>query len=354
MSRYARESLHPADYLASSYYEIWTKGLEKLLVQQGLVRPEELKAGRALTPSAPVQRVLRAEDVPGVLARGGPAERPAEQPARYAVGDGVVTRNMHPGGHTRLPRYARAKCGVIERVNGVFVFPDANAHGRGESPQWLYTVRFAGTELWGEDADPALAVSVTPGRAILSRPEGLARAAAAVAPIPRGDDGGPVFAAPWEAQAFAMTLALYERGVFAWSEWAAALAREIKIAQQGGDQDSGSTYYRHWLAALERSRRERHRCRGRFGGAAGRLGSRRPRHPPRAANRALIERNARSAAPTEIAQARSAGLGCAYWHLSAEAPPSSHSAPRPRSPVPLRAHRRPSPCLMLRPNWTFG
>lgn len=83
-------------------------------------------------------------------------------------------------------------------------------------------------------------------------PEGLARAAAGFAPIPRGDDGGPVFAAPWEAQAFAMTLALYEGGLFTWSEWAAALAREIKTAQQGGDQDSGSTYYRHWLAALER------------------------------------------------------------------------------------------------------
>jgi nitrile hydratase len=160
MSRYARESLHPADYLASSYYEIWTKGLEKLLVQQGLITPEELKVGRALTPSAPVQRVLRAEDVPGALARGGPAERPTEQPARFGVGDHVVTRNMHPRSHTRLPRYARANYGVIERVNGAFVFPDANAHGRGERPQWLYTVRFAGTELWGEDADPALAVSV--------------------------------------------------------------------------------------------------------------------------------------------------------------------------------------------------
>jgi nitrile hydratase len=169
MSRYARESLHPADYLASSYYEIWTKGLEKLLVEQGLVTPEELQAGRALTPSAPVQRVLRAEDVPGVLARGGPAERLTEQPARFAIGDHVVTRNMHPRGHTRLPRYARGKSGVIERINGVFVFPDANAHGRGESPQWLYTVRFAGTELWGEDADPALAVSVDAWESYLER-----------------------------------------------------------------------------------------------------------------------------------------------------------------------------------------
>jgi nitrile hydratase accessory protein len=82
-------------------------------------------------------------------------------------------------------------------------------------------------------------------------PEGLARAAAGIAPIPRGDDGGPVFAAPWEAQAFAMTLALYERGLFTWGEWAAALTREIRTAQQSADQDSGSSYYRHWLTALE-------------------------------------------------------------------------------------------------------
>ena len=85
----------------------------------------------------------------------------------------------------------------------------------------------------------------------MSVPEGLERAAAAVAPIPRGDDGGPVFEAPWQAQAFAMTLALYERGHFTWGEWAAALTREIQTAQQSADQDSGSSYYRHWLTALE-------------------------------------------------------------------------------------------------------
>jgi nitrile hydratase accessory protein len=86
----------------------------------------------------------------------------------------------------------------------------------------------------------------------LSLPEGLSAAATAVAPIPRGDDGAPVFAAPWEAQAFAMTLALHQRGLFTWPEWAAALAAEIKRAQAGGDPDDGSTYYRHWLAAIER------------------------------------------------------------------------------------------------------
>jgi nitrile hydratase subunit beta len=160
MSRHARESLHPADYLSSSYYEIWTKGLEKLVAQAGLVSDEELTRGQALTEPAPVKRVLKRQEVPTVLAKGGPTDRPAEQPARFAIGDQVVTRTMHPSGHTRLPRYARGKRGLIERVHGVFVFPDSNAHGEGENPQWLYTVRFSGPELWGEEADPALAVSI--------------------------------------------------------------------------------------------------------------------------------------------------------------------------------------------------
>jgi nitrile hydratase accessory protein len=77
------------------------------------------------------------------------------------------------------------------------------------------------------------------------------QAIAAVPGIPRGPEG-PVFREPWEAEAFAMALALHERGLFAWSEWTAALADEIKRAQAEGDPDTGETYYRHWLAALER------------------------------------------------------------------------------------------------------
>jgi nitrile hydratase accessory protein len=76
-------------------------------------------------------------------------------------------------------------------------------------------------------------------------------AISAVPSIPRDDDG-PVFRAPWEAQAFAMALTLHERGVFDWSEWAAALAEEIKRAQAAGDPDTGETYYLHWLATLEK------------------------------------------------------------------------------------------------------
>ena len=79
----------------------------------------------------------------------------------------------------------------------------------------------------------------------------IERAAAAVPGIPR-DRAGPVFRAPWQAHAFAMALALHENGLFTWAEWAATLAAEIKRAQNAGDPDTGDTYYRHWLAALER------------------------------------------------------------------------------------------------------
>jgi nitrile hydratase len=160
MSRQARENLHPAEYLASSYYAIWTKGLEKLLLQNELVGADELSAGHALTPPKPVRRVLKPENVEAALAKGGPTERPPPRAARFAPGDRVLARNMHPTGHTRLPRYARGKRGVVERVHGAHVFPDANAAGKGEDPQWLYTVRFAGPELWGGGADPTLSVSI--------------------------------------------------------------------------------------------------------------------------------------------------------------------------------------------------
>jgi len=87
-------------------------------------------------------------------------------------------------------------------------------------------------------------------------PEIVRRTAEAVPGIPR-DEKGPVFRAPWEAHAFAMALALYERGLFAWSEWSAMLGEEIKKAQAAGDPDTGETYYHHWLATLERMAAEK-------------------------------------------------------------------------------------------------
>ena len=82
-------------------------------------------------------------------------------------------------------------------------------------------------------------------------PEAARLAAEAVSGIPR-DANGPVFRAPWEAHAFAMALALHEKGLFVWSEWAGMLGEEIKKAQAAGDPDTGETYYHHWLATLER------------------------------------------------------------------------------------------------------
>jgi nitrile hydratase len=151
MVRSARESLPPAQYLASSYYEIWFEGLKRLLVDRGMVSGDELRDGRALGPSKPGVRALSAADAPAALARGGPSERPAVAPARFAVGDAVRTFEMNPSHHTRLPRYARGKRGTVVALHGAHVFPDTNARGLGEHPQWLYTVRFDAREIWGPD-----------------------------------------------------------------------------------------------------------------------------------------------------------------------------------------------------------
>ena len=159
-SRSARESLHPAEYLAKSYYEIWIAGLEKLMAERGLVTSDEIDAGKSLHPPKAVPRVLTAERVPTVLASGGPTERAAAAPQRFQVGQLVRAHNVHPTGHTRLPRYVRGHVGTVTHVHGAHVLPDSNAAGRGENPQWLYTVRFAARELWGEAADPTGTVSV--------------------------------------------------------------------------------------------------------------------------------------------------------------------------------------------------
>jgi nitrile hydratase len=104
--------------------------------------------------------VLLADEVAAMLRRGAPTARPATQPARFAIGDRVRARDLHPPTHIRLPRYVRGHVGVIELLHGCHVFADASAAGRGENPQWLYTVTFDGRELWGADGDPSVRISV--------------------------------------------------------------------------------------------------------------------------------------------------------------------------------------------------
>ena len=168
-SRHARESLHPAIYYASSYYEIWIRALEVLLQRHGFVSAADLAAGDAVDPAATPKRVPKAGDVAAMLARGGPCDRPVDSAPRFGAGDRVRTKNFNPTGHTRLPRYARGKEGVVETVHEGFVFPDSNAHGQGERSQRVYTVVFDGAEIWGEGADPTLSVSVDAWESYLER-----------------------------------------------------------------------------------------------------------------------------------------------------------------------------------------
>lgn len=156
-SRAARETL--PNYAGLSYYEIWLGALEKLLAERGLVAADELAAGHALRPAAPVTRVLKADQVAAALAKGSPTERAAMAPARFAVGQRVRTQADPAPHHTRLPGYFRGKTGRIERVLGLHVFADAHAQGLGEDPRWLYTVVFDATELWEASADAGHRVS---------------------------------------------------------------------------------------------------------------------------------------------------------------------------------------------------
>lgn len=158
-SRHARESLPPAVYYNASYYEIWLRALEILLMRAGEVTVEELAAGRAEVPGHRADRRISAGAVPGVMERGGPTDRPGPAP-RFALGDRVRTRNHQPKGHTRLPGYARDREGLVVALHGCHVYPDTNAHFEGEQPCPLYTVRFDATELFGADADPTLSVSI--------------------------------------------------------------------------------------------------------------------------------------------------------------------------------------------------
>jgi nitrile hydratase beta subunit len=160
LSRYSRELLAPHVYLASSYYKKWFLGLEQMLLERGLVDADEIAAGHALREGKPLKRgKFTIADLGRVMTRGSFGRPPPAQ-ARFKAGDRVRAKNIHPRSHTRLPRYVRGHVGVVERAHGCHVFPDSLVAGKGEDPQWLYTVRFDGRELWGPDADPTVSVSI--------------------------------------------------------------------------------------------------------------------------------------------------------------------------------------------------
>jgi len=156
--RHGIERMDPAHYLGSSYFEHWLDGIARVLMEKGVVDAAELDTRTRLFQERP-EAPLGAPPA-GTGPAAGSRRRvltsfrtPVASP-RFAIGAAVTTRTMHPAGHTRLPRYARGKRGVIEAHRGFHVFPDTSAHGLGDQPQHVYSVRFEAHELWGEAAEP--------------------------------------------------------------------------------------------------------------------------------------------------------------------------------------------------------
>jgi nitrile hydratase beta subunit len=150
--RHSRERIPPDEYLRMSYYEKWFAGLLTLVEEHGLLSREELSTGQPAPGTAKATPPLSAAQVPAMVTNRGQFERPVNTPPRFAVGEAVRAKKINPTGHTRLPRYARGNLGTVDRIHGVHVFPDSNAHFEGERPQYLYSVRFPARELWGEAA----------------------------------------------------------------------------------------------------------------------------------------------------------------------------------------------------------
>ena len=152
--RHALELLPPVDDLRMSYYERWVVRLAAQIVQFGLVTAEEMESGKAAPGSTKATPAFSLATSSRWLNRGIASSQDPKVRPLFKVRQRVRARNINPAGHTRLPRYARSKTGVIVRDHGVYLFPDTNAHVQGEKRQHVYSVRFTARELWGEDASP--------------------------------------------------------------------------------------------------------------------------------------------------------------------------------------------------------
>jgi nitrile hydratase beta subunit len=150
--RHGIEVLPPVDYLRMTYYERWLTRLETHVVKYGFVTPEEVQGGKATAGSTPATPRLTLATSARWFSRGIASSADPKVRPSFKAGQRVRTRNINPTGHTRLPRYARDKAGVVIRDHGVYVFPDTNAHALGEKRQHVYSVRFTARELWGNSA----------------------------------------------------------------------------------------------------------------------------------------------------------------------------------------------------------
>lgn len=172
--RHAIERMAPDRYLGARYYERWLTAIEKLLVENGVVSADRLaerieQFENGATAVAERRDPVLAETMRTIIESGASPRRGEDDPA-FAVGDTVRVRNRHPAGHTRCPGYVRRATGTVRAIHGAHVLPDARAHGQGEHPEPLYSVRFEGAELWGPDAESDTAVSVDLWESYLERP----------------------------------------------------------------------------------------------------------------------------------------------------------------------------------------
>lgn len=156
--RHGIELLPPADYLRMTYYERWFARMIARLIATGDATQTEIDTGMAASGAPRGTPMMTAQNAAGIVGRRGSFRRDTPAVAQFKAGQRVRARNINPEGHTRLPRYARGKAGVVVLDRGVYVFPDSNAHFLGEKPQHLYSVRFAARDLWGERASPRDAV----------------------------------------------------------------------------------------------------------------------------------------------------------------------------------------------------
>jgi nitrile hydratase len=178
--RHAIERLNPVEYLSAGYYGRWLRAIETRLVEAGelpasavdrlarelAVRPresgdsptEESSPREAAAPPAATAAAVALAPQRDAARPRSRFRREVDRPPLLHPGDAVRARNLHPSGHTRLPRYVRGKRGRVETIYAAYVFPDTHAHDLGEEPQYLYCVAFEGEELWGPQAEPGTSV----------------------------------------------------------------------------------------------------------------------------------------------------------------------------------------------------